>query len=151
MIGLIMAPWHFAQSQTGESGAPSTQFALSELVVTAGGKAHTFRIEVAITDQQRRQGLMHRTSLDSDSGMLFDYGTSRPVAMWMKNTLIPLDMLFIAENGKIVNIAHDTEPLSLATIGSAGPVRAVLELNAGTARRLGIGSGDSVVYGIFKR
>ena len=81
--------------------------------------------------------------------MLFDYGRTQPVAMWMKNTLVPLDILFIAADGRVVNIAADAVPESLTSIPSAGPVRAVLEINAGTAARLGIKPGDRVIHPIF--
>jgi len=81
--------------------------------------------------------------------MLFDFKRVQPVAMWMKNTLIPLDMLFIDGAGRVVNVAENTVPLSLATIPSAAPVRAVLEINAGSARRLGIRPGDQVLHAIF--
>jgi uncharacterized membrane protein (UPF0127 family) len=81
--------------------------------------------------------------------MLFDYQESRPVAMWMKNTHIPLDMLFIDAAGRVARVARDTEPFSLTPIPSGQPVRAVLELNAGTARRLGIRPGDRVRHPIF--
>ena len=117
-------------------------------VVTAKGR-FLFTVEVAETAAQRQQGLQHRKSLAAGAGMLFDYKRVRPVAMWMKNTLIPLDMLFIDGAGRVVNVAPDTVPLSLATIPSAAPVRAVLEVNAGTARRLGVRPGDRVLHAIF--
>ena len=118
------------------------------IVVTAKGR-FLFTVEVAETAAQRRQGLQHRKSLAAGAGMLFDYRRVQPVAMWMKNTLIALDMLFIDDAGRVVNVAENTEPLSLATISSAAPVRAVLEVNAGTARRLGIQPGDQVLHAVF--
>lgn len=117
-------------------------------VVTDKGRFN-FSVEVAETAAQRQQGLQHRKNLAASAGMLFDYKRVQPVAMWMKNTLIPLDMLFIDGAGRIVNVARDTEPMSLATIPSAAPVLAVLEVNAGTARRLGIQPGDRVLHAIF--
>ncbi len=117
-------------------------------VVTDKGR-FIFSVEVAETAAQRQQGLQHRKNLAASAGMLFDYKRVQPVAMWMKNTLIPLDMLFIDGAGRIVNVARDTEPMSLATIPSAAPVLAVLEVNAGTARRLGIQPGDRVLHAIF--
>ena len=92
---------------------------------------------------------MFRENLAADAGMLFDFGSSEKVAMWMKNTLIPLDMLFIKPGGIIANIASGTTPLSLAPVPSNGPVRGVLELKAGTAARLGIRPGDRVLHPIF--
>ena len=131
------------------AGVGAAGFATSEVsVVTAKGR-FTFTVEVAATEAERQQGLQNRRSLAPGAGMLFDFQRTRPVAMWMKNTLIPLDMVFIAADGRIVNIAEGTVPLSLATVPSAGPVWAVLELNAGTARRLGMRAGDRVIHSIF--
>ena len=117
-------------------------------VITACGR-HGFTVELAETWPQRVQGLQGRRELAPDHGMLFDFGQAMAVTMWMKNTLVPLDMLFIDTGGRIVNIASDTQPLSLEMISSGGPVRAVLELNAGTAGRIGARSGDRVLHGIF--
>ncbi|MCP4330721.1 MAG: DUF192 domain-containing protein [Alphaproteobacteria bacterium] len=117
-------------------------------IETAAGKVD-FTVEVATTPAQKMQGLMFRQSLPKDGGMLFDYGAPRSVAMWMKNTYIPLDLLFIGGDGRIVNIVERAVPHSLATIPSDGPVRAVLEVNGGTVSRLGIAPGDRVAHGIF--
>lgn len=130
------------------AASPALAVAAEVMVVTAKGR-FLFTVEVAETAAQRRQGLQHRKSLAAGAGMLFDYRRVQPVAMWMKNTLIALDMLFIDDAGRVVNVARDTEPLSLATIPSAAPVRAVLEINAGSARRLGIRPGDQVLHAIF--
>jgi uncharacterized protein len=92
---------------------------------------------------------MFRQSLPADAGMLFDFGETRPVAFWMKNTLIPLDMLFIAADGGIADIHERAVPRSEATIEARVPVRAVLELNGGTVARLGIKRGDRVHHPIF--
>jgi uncharacterized protein len=124
-------------------------FETGSLTIESGSGTHSFEIELAVSPEQRRQGLMFRESLDDDQGMLFDFGRTAPVTMWMRNTLIPLDMLFIDAEGRIARIAADTEPLSDATIGSGGPVRAVLELAAGTSADLGIAVGDQVVHPIF--
>jgi uncharacterized protein len=117
-------------------------------IETASGR-HTFQVELATTAEQRRQGLMFRASLDADRGMLFDFGRTEPVTMWMRNTYIPLDMLFIDDDGRIRRIAADVQPLSDAIIGSGGPVRAVLELPAGTSAERGIAVGDLVIHPIF--
>mgnify|MGYP002817248391 FL=1 len=119
-------------------------FGKSTISIVSGDKTHSFRVELALTHQQQMQGLMFRRRMAPDAGMLFVYKREEPIAMWMKNTYIPLDMLFIARDGKIVKIAERTVPLSQATISSGGEVVAVLELNAGTASRLGIGPGDRV-------
>jgi len=113
-------------------------------IVTEAGR-HEFNVELAKSPQQRSQGLMYRREMAAAAGMLFDFGV-RPnrASMWMKNTFIPLDMLFIKPDGRIESIAERTVPHSLEAISSRGPVRYVLELNAGTASRLGIAPGDRV-------
>lgn len=127
--------------------AVAQEWETDELAIeTRDGEQHEFTVELALTDEQRAQGLMFRESLAPDAGMLFLYDQDRPRAMWMKNTLIPLDMLFIDGQGKIVRIAQRTTPLSESSIGSGRPVRAVLELAGGTSQRLGIRVGDRVIY-----
>lgn len=124
-------------------------FERMKVEVVAGGRRHAFAVEVARTPEQLSQGLMFRPKLAEDSGMLFDFGRVQPVAMWMKNTLIPLDMLFLAPDGRIVHVAEYAVPGSLEPLGPREPVRAVLEVNAGTARRLGIHLGDQVLHPLF--
>ena len=119
-------------------------------IVTQGGKKQVFQVEVARNDADRAQGLMFRRSMAPERGMLFDFAKVAPVAMWMQNTYLPLDMLFVRPDGSIARIAADTEPLSTRTIPSGEPVLAVLELNAGTAARLGIKAGDRIEHGLFK-
>jgi len=119
-------------------------------IVTASGR-HKFAVEVATTPAQMQQGLMFRQSLAPDAGMLFDFGAPTMAEMWMKNTLIPLDMLFVDAKGRIVNIRQRAVPGSLATIAAAAPVRAVIELNGGTAARLDIRPADRVIFPIFDR
>ncbi|MBE7244272.1 hypothetical protein MHIMP23_15190 [Methylobacterium hispanicum] len=102
-------------------------------------------------DAERARGLMFRRSMAPNHGMLFDFERVEPVAMWMKNTYLPLDMLFIRADGTVARVAADTEPLSTATILSGEPVLAVLELNAGTAARLGIRPGDRVDHPLFRK
>lgn len=120
-------------------------------ITTADGSTHTFRIEAAKTDQERMQGLMYRQSMPADQGMIFDFKENQLVTMWMKNTYIPLDMLFIRSDGVIARIATNTEPLSTRTISSGEPVLAVLELNGGVTARLGIKAGDRVEYPLFRK
>lgn len=115
---------------------------------TASGPV-SFAIELASTPEKRERGLMYRRELAADAGMLFDFARNAPVSMWMKNTPIPLDMLFIRADGYIANIAERTIPESLTPIDSLGPVLAVLELNGGTCARLGIRAGDKVVHPLF--
>jgi hypothetical protein len=113
-------------------------------IVRQDGRTLDFIVEVATDEAQREQGLMNRESMKPDRGMLFDFGTDRPVYMWMKNTYLPLDMLFIDRGGKITSIKRNTLPLSEDIIASQGPVRFVLEINAGVSDTLGIKIGDSV-------
>ena len=118
-----------------------------EIVTKAG--VRKFTVEVAITDEEQERGLMYRRELAEGSGMLFNFKEERPISMWMKNTYVPLDMLFIRSDGTIAKIAENTKPRSLEIINSGAPVRAVVEVNAGTARKLGIKPGDKVVHPIF--
>ena len=124
-------------------------FSKSKLVIeTAKGK-FPFEIELALTAPQMEQGLMFRRSLAADAGMLFDYGDPQPIAMWMKNTFIPLDMIFVARDGRVVDFHERAVPMSLDTIESKVPAKAVIEVNAGTVARLGIRIGDTVHYAAF--
>lgn len=119
-------------------------------IVTASGR-HAFQVEVMRTPEQRARGLMHRQFLPADRGMLFDFARTEPVAMWMQNTYISLDMLFIRADGTVARIAERAEPLSTRTIPSGEPVLSVLEVNAGIAEKLGIKPGDKVEHPLFKR
>jgi uncharacterized membrane protein (UPF0127 family) len=121
---------------------------LIRLALEDGGE-HEFQVELAVTWEQQAQGLMFRQSMPEDHGMLFLYESEGPRSMWMKNTYIPLDILFIGGDGRILSIAERTVPLSLSTISSGRPAKAVLELNGGTADRLGIRPGDLVLYSAF--
>jgi uncharacterized protein len=132
------------------SGAAELQrFATSELTIVSATGSHRFTVEVAETPAQMEQGLMFRRTLAPDAGMLFDYKQPTMAAMWMRNTLIPLDMLFVDAQGRIVNIRQRAVPQSLDVIAATAPVRAVIELNGGTAARLGIAPGDRVQHPIF--
>lgn len=110
---------------------------------------HVFTVELANTPATRAQGLMYRRSMPEDHGMLFDFGRVEMVTMWMRNTYIPLDMLFIRADGTIARIARNTEPLSERRISSGEPVLGVLEINAGLSSRLGIDVGDRVEHDMF--
>jgi uncharacterized membrane protein (UPF0127 family) len=113
-------------------------------LVTSGGRGHDLTVELAIEPEQREQGLMYRRQMAEDHGMLFDFGETRRVMMWMRNTYLPLDMLFIAADGTVRTIHENAIPLSEAIIDSEEPVAFVLELNAGTVKRLGIKPGDRI-------
>jgi uncharacterized membrane protein (UPF0127 family) len=112
---------------------------------------HVFSVELAVTDEERERGLMFRRSVPEFTGMLFDFKRDQEVTMWMKNTYVSLDMIFIQSDGRIRRIAENTETESLKIIPSGGPVRAVLEVAAGTARKLGIGPGDRIASPILRR
>ena len=108
-----------------------------------------FWIELAQDDAERSKGLMYRTKLDEQNGMLFDFGRSAPVSMWMKNTYVSLDMLFIDKKGRIAHLVRNTTPLSESIIGSGGPVWYVLEVKAGSIDKLGIKVGDHLQHQLF--
>jgi uncharacterized membrane protein (UPF0127 family) len=120
-------------------------FPTGELTIESATGAHRFTIEIATTPAQMEQGLMFRRNLAPDAGMLFVFNTPSRATMWMKNTFIPLDMLYIDPQGHIINIAERRVPESLDTTDATTPARAVLELNGGTASRLGIRPGDRVL------
>lgn len=123
---------------------------LEPVTVASDASVTMFTAEIADTEELRRRGLMFRHLLPDDKAMLFDYGKPRPVAMWMKNTNISLDMLFIREDGTIAAIAENTVPQSLDTISVQEPVRGVLEMTAGTVKRLGLRPNDKVYHRIFR-
>jgi uncharacterized membrane protein (UPF0127 family) len=129
--------------------AQLVQFPTAPLTIVTASGSHRFTVELATSPAQMMQGLMFRQSLAPDAGMLFDYQAPSMASMWMKNTLIPLDMLFVDATGHIVNIHERAVPGSLDVIAAAAPVRAVIELNGGTASRLAIRPGDRVIFPIF--
>ena len=133
-------------------------FATASLALAAGQQTleiatktgvHVFAVEIADNDAERAKGLMYRRELPEGQGMLFDFHREQEVSFWMQNTYIPLDMVFIRSDGRILRIAENTEPLSTRLIPSGGPVRAVLEVIGGTTRKLGIAPGDRVASPIF--
>jgi uncharacterized membrane protein (UPF0127 family) len=128
---------------------PSRAAGEATLEIASKNGAHSFVVELATNDEERSRGLMFRKELPEGRGMLFDFVNDQPVAFWMHNTYIPLDMIFIRSDGSIVRIAENTEPLSDRLVPSGGPVRAVLEVIGGTARKLGIAPGDHVTGSIF--
>jgi len=122
---------------------------LQPLEIATKGGVHTFAVELALTPEQQAQGLMYRKELPEGQGMLFDFKREQEATFWMKNTYVPLDMIFIRADGRIHRIATNTTPLSEALVSSGGPVRAVLEVVAGTTKKLGIAPGDRVAHPIF--
>lgn len=119
-------------------------FKTAKLAIVSGAKRNVFTVELAMSDRQQMQGLMYRRSLAPDAGMLFDYRTPTRITMWMKNTFIPLDMIFIGADGTVVDIAQRAVPQSEEIIPTRKPARAVLEVNGGTVQSLGIKVGDKV-------
>lgn len=142
---LAPAPTWFAVPAAAQETART-----EPLTIQSKSGAHRFAVEVMRSDADRSRGLMFRRSMAADHGMLFDFERVEPVSMWMKNTYLPLDMLFIRADGTVARIAVDTEPLSTAIIPSGEPVLAVLELNAGTAAKLGLRPGDRVEHALFR-
>jgi uncharacterized protein len=136
-----------AQSD-GLGGAASK--ATSKLVIETANGDHVFKVELVDTPETRRMGLMYRTELAADAGMLFDFEEPQTVGIWMKNTLIPLDIAFIDENGVIKRITPDATPKSLESMPSGALVLSVLEVNGGTFAALGIKAGDRVRHPLFK-
>src|SRR5438034_100014 len=138
VVGLpVIVATGAARGQEGELTFPR-----SSLVITAGGRDIKFDVELALDDAHRSHGLMFRKKLGPYEGMLFDFFMEMPVSFWMKNTLIPLDMLFIAADGTIRHIRANAVPMTTDPIPSQYPVRAVLEINGGSAALLGIKPGD---------
>lgn len=126
------------------------RFDTDELAIrTREGEVHAFTVEMATTPKQQAQGLMYRREMDADHGMLFLYPRAADHAMWMKNTYIPLDMLFIKPDGRVAHVAERTVPHSLRAVSSGERVQAVLELRGGTAERLGIDAGATVLHPAF--
>ncbi len=138
-----------AQAQPGVD-RPQPRLPIEPLViVTRDNRRLEFEVEMALTPDQQSVGLMFREQIGPREGMLFDWGSPRESSMWMRNTLIPLDMLFIAADGRIHRIAERTTPHSLTPVDSRGPVRATLELQGGITERLDIRVGDRVQHRIF--
>ena len=123
---------------------------LATLEIASKTGVHPFAVEVVENEADRAKGLMYRKEVPEGRGMLFDFHTEQEVSFWMQNTYVSLDMLFIRADGRILSIAENTEPLSTRLIPSKGQVRAVLEVVAGTSRKLGIAPGDRVAFPIFK-
>lgn len=122
---------------------------LEKLEIVTSSGTHEFSVEVMHSGPQRERGLMFRRFLPQDRGMLFDFERERPLMMWMKNTFLPLDMIFIGRSGNVVGLAENTEPFSQRIIPSGAPASGVLEVNAGTAARIGLKIGDTVRHPMF--
>jgi uncharacterized membrane protein (UPF0127 family) len=156
VTGISLAT-NLARLWSGETasslGAPSSApvpAGFEPLTILTTDARHRLNVEVVRTPESRAQGLMFRRTLAPDAGMLFDFEREQMVSMWMKNTYLSLDMLFVRADGIIHRIEASTEPLSERSISSGAPVRAVLELNAGTAARLGLRPGDRLIHPLFR-
>jgi uncharacterized membrane protein (UPF0127 family) len=128
-------------------GARAASIQPLEIVTKSG--VQVFSVEMATTEQEKETGLMYRKELADGKGMLFDFSPEQQVSMWMKNTFIPLDMIFIRADGRILRIAENTEPQSTKIIPSGGLAKGVLEVIAGTAKKYGIEPGDRVAHPLF--
>ena len=122
---------------------------VQSLEIVSKSGVHVFAVEMATTEQERETGLMYRKELAEGRGMLFDFTPQQQVSMWMKNTFIPLDMIFVRADGRILRIAENTEPQSEKIISSGGLAKGVLEVIGGTARKYGIETGDKVAHPLF--
>ena len=133
----------------GTIGPHARAMDLQTLEIATKSGVHVFSVEMATTDQEREKGLMFRKELPDGRGMLFDFSPEQMVSMWMKNTYISLDMIFIRADGRVLRVAENTEPFSTRIIASGGPVKGVLEVVAGSARKYGIEPGDRVAHPLF--
>ena len=145
-LGLVasLAACQPSASNAVELGRSPAGLEQAPLTIESGRAKHRFTVEVASTPEQQQMGLMHRSALAPDRGMIFPFDAPRPASFWMKNTLIPLDMIFVRADGSIANIEANTVPLSLQPVSSDGPVAAVLEIAGGRSAELGIKAGDKV-------
>lgn len=150
VLTLAVAALHHMTLAAESTGARLDHLPVSELFIdTSAGERHRFRVYEARTPAERSRGLMFVTDLAFDEGMLFDSGRVEHASMWMRNTPLSLDMLFVFPDGEIARIERETVPYSRTIIPSGRPVRAVVELNGGIAAELGIRAGDRVVHPLF--
>lgn len=141
-LATALAVWAFLSG-----GAKAASIETLEIVTKTG--VHVFSVEMATTEKEKETGLMYRKELPDGKGMLFDFSPEQQISMWMKNTYISLDMIFIRADGRILRIAENTEPESTRIISSGGLAKGVLEVIAGTARKYGIAPGDRVAHPLF--
>jgi uncharacterized membrane protein (UPF0127 family) len=149
-IATVLALFALAFVATASLAAKAAEPLQRLDIASAGGATHMFQIELARKPDELARGLMFRRYMPKDRGMLFDFAQPRPATMWMENTYLPLDMVFIRADGTIARIEAHAEPLSRRVIGAGEPVLAVLELNGGVCEELGIRPGDRVVHPLFK-
>jgi len=130
---------------------PARAASIQPLEIVTKSGVQVFSVEMATTEEEKTTGLMYRKELPDGKGMLFDFSPEQQISMWMKNTYIPLDMIFIRADGRILRIAENTEPLSTKIISSGGLAKGVLEVIAGTAQKYGIQPGDRVAHPLFNK
>jgi len=131
------------------AGLPAQAASFQPLEIVTKNGVHVFSVEMATTEEEKTTGLMYRKELPDGKGMLFDFSPEQQVSMWMKNTYVSLDMIFIRADGRILRIAENTEPMSTKIISSGGLTKGVLEVVAGTAQKYGIQPGDRVAHPLF--
>ncbi len=148
-VGKLFCLFGFVFGLTVSHALSEANFSQSQILIVSKSGTHKFTVDVAATAAQRQLGLMFREEMAADRGMLFDFGEEKLISMWMKNTLISLDMLFVDETGTILQIEHATIPMSLDSISGNAPALSVIELNAGVTKELGIFEGDQVLHDIF--
>ena len=149
MMSLVVAAAAVLVTLYGTPAARAASFQPLEIATKSG--VQVFSVEMATTEEEKTQGLMYRKELPDGKGMLFDFSPEQQISMWMKNTYISLDMIFIRADGRILRIAENTEPLSTKIISSGGLAKGVLEVIAGTAQKYGIQPGDRVAHPLFNK
>jgi uncharacterized membrane protein (UPF0127 family) len=148
MMSLVAASVVFAAFYTTPAARAAS---IQPLEIATRSGVHVFSVEMATTEEEKTTGLMYRKELPDGKGMLFDFSPEQQISMWMKNTYISLDMIFIRADGRILRIAENTEPLSTRIISSGGLAKGVLEVIAGTAQKYGIQPGDRVAHPLFNK
>ena len=156
LLGIVAAALVACSPGAGDATPQSTQSApavhpvsglsVVPLTVTSGSRVHQFRVELARTPQEQAKGLMFRTQMGPDEGMIFPFDPPRGASFWMRNTVIPLDLIFVGTDGRISNIAANAVPYDETPLQSVGLAKAVLELSGGRAAQLGIVAGDRVEW-----
>src|SRR3954454_2189404 len=146
--GWLLAGLVLALANLG-AGPAARAASIQPLEIATKSGVRVFSVEMATTEEEKTTGLMYRKELADGRGMLLDFSPEQEVSMWMKNTFVPLDMIFIRSDGRILRIAENTEPQSTRIIPSMGLAKAVLEVIAGTAKKYGIAPGDRVAHPLF--
>jgi len=143
VLALFFAASLIATASAADAAKTAPQFSSETLTIaTKSGASHPFTVELALDGAQREYGLMFRTQMSADHGMLFEFDKAQRVQMWMENTVLPLDMLFLDASGKVTHVVQNAVPYSRTIIDSGGPVKYVIEVNAGIVRKLGLAVGD---------